>query len=163
MDTCSITKQRISAHLDGELPDTLSVEVSAHLARCPACAAYRDELIALDRLLDDAPAIVVDDTFTAGVLARVREREGRHGRADAGRGLWVALPRWAVAAIIIFAISVGSGLALLNGPDIGPPPAVADSAVVSSQFGLDAFDALSGDTIVGAYLQVTGSGGGDGS
>ena len=79
------------------------------------------------------------------------------------RALSRPLPRWAVAAVLIIAIGLGSGLALVTGPGSDVAPITDQAFVVSRQFGLDVFDDLSGEMIGGAYVKITGQGDGDGS
>ena len=74
MDACGFTRRKLSAYLDGELPETLAAQVRAHLARCEACAAHYDDLLGVDHLLDEVGAGEVDDGFTRAVLARLKAR-----------------------------------------------------------------------------------------
>ncbi len=161
MDTCEFTRRKLSAYLDGELPEAHAAEVRAHLALCDACAAYHDNLLAVDSLLDDVAAIPVDDRFTRDVLARLRTRRAQPVWIRLSRALASPLPRWAVAAVLIIAIGLGSGLALVAQPGAGLPTTADQAPIISRQFGLDVFDDLPGDTIGGAYLQVVGAVGGD--
>ena len=41
---CDVTRQRIGALLDGELPGVEALTLRAHIEICPACAQARDEL-----------------------------------------------------------------------------------------------------------------------
>lgn len=163
MDTCKSTRQQLSAYLDGELPAVVAADVRAHLARCEACAAHYDDLLGVDHLLDEVGAGEVDDGFTQAVLERLKARRSEPTRVRLARGLSRPFPRWAVAAVLIVAVGLGSGLALVTDPGFDAAPMTDGSQVMSRQFGLDVFSDLPGDTIGGAYVKIAGQGDGDGS
>ena len=154
MTTCKAVRQQISAYVDGELPEPQVFEVGAHLSRCGECAAYRDDLMALDGLLDAPARVRAGDDFTANVLSRVRKRENATDLARLASAVWRPMPGWAAAAAIALAVALGSGLAWMSAPDPVPPPQVADAGAVAEEFGLDAFRPLGEDSIGGAYVQV---------
>lgn len=154
MTTCRAVREQISAYIDGELPEARAAEVRAHLSRCDECAEYRDDFMALGGLLDVPATVRADKDFSAGVLARVHEREEESALARLRRAVWRPMPGWAAAAAIALAIGLGSGLAWVSGPDPAPPPRVADAGAISQEFGLDAFKPLAEDSVGGAYVQV---------
>lgn len=161
MDTCDEVRKHLSAYLDGELPDMPAATVKAHLKECKSCATYRDELLSVGQLLDlVAPAPVADD-FTTRVVAHVREKEP--ARVRLARLLGRPLPRLAVAAVLILAIGLGSGLALMGGAVPSPAPEDVLQTGVALEFGLEAFEPLPVDTVGGAYMELAWPGGGDGS
>ena len=75
MRTCEEYEALISALLDGALADEDREELMAHMAGCPACQAYLDDLVAIRTALSGlegkAPA-----GFTDRVMDQVR-RESR--------------------------------------------------------------------------------------
>jgi anti-sigma factor RsiW len=152
MATCKAVRELMSAYIDGELPESLATEVRSHLSHCAACAEYRDDLTALGGLLEVPATVRAGDDFTANVLARVREREDESALSRLRRAVWRPMPGWAAAAAIALAVTFGSGLARLTTPST--PPQIADTGAISREFGLDAFEPLSEDSIGGAYVQV---------
>jgi anti-sigma factor RsiW len=154
MITCERAKQEMSAYSDGELPEPLAAEVSAHLSGCGECAQYHDDLIALGALLDAPASIRASEDFTQNVLIRVLRREEESAFGRLGRAIWRPMPGWAAAAAIFLAIALGSGTAWLVQPASAPPARIAEAGGISNMLGLDAFEPLPADGIGGAYVQV---------
>ncbi len=161
MDNCKFTRRKLSAHIDGELPPSLAAEVDAHLARCPSCSAYRAELAAISGLLDEAATAPAADGFTAAVIARLKARKTEPMPLRLARRLLEPLPRWAVAAVLLVAIALGSGAAWITGPMPGAAPEGTAYTDAVQQLGLDVFDLLPAETVGGAYLRIAGSHGGE--
>lgn len=71
MRSCKEYETLISAFLDGELSGEERAETAAHLAACPACRRYFDDLAAIHDVLDreEAP---LPEGFAEAVMARVR-------------------------------------------------------------------------------------------
>lgn len=72
MENCIEYQERISALLDGALPELDRQKLLEHLAICPACQAYMDDQLAIQAALTaldaEAPA-----GFADTVMAQVRE------------------------------------------------------------------------------------------
>lgn len=147
---CKDVKKHLSAYLDGELSEQRARQVRRHLADCPECADQRDELSWVNRLLDEVPAVTVEDTFTAEVL----EESTESVLARLRRSLWRPVSRWAVAAALAIAIITGSGLAWHTEWSDPAPTRVAERTVVTEQFGLEAFDDRRENSVGGAYVEV---------
>ena len=65
---CDQSRDLLSARLDGEASDDELAVLDRHLASCPACATFADELVGVDRLTRLTPAEPVPD-LTAAVMA----------------------------------------------------------------------------------------------
>jgi hypothetical protein len=128
--SCTDTRRRLTAYLDGELDSDGGTLVRVHLRGCAACrqaasdeAALRDELRAL-------PALDPPPSLWAGVQARLAAAE----EAAASRPRWRrALARWApaaprlatgglVAAAAVTAVWWRTHRAGEPRPEIAPPP-----------------------------------------
>ena len=70
--SCEKYEPMISAFLDGELSEEERVDVAAHLAACPGCQRYFDDLVAIHDALEQEEVPVPED-FAESVMARVRE------------------------------------------------------------------------------------------
>jgi anti-sigma factor RsiW len=94
--SCSQAMADLSAALDGELPPDRSRPLEDHLAGCPACAAFRDRVLALRRQLRFEPLGAVPDVAPR-VLETVRaagadpHQGGVDNRTTAARR-WATLP-----------------------------------------------------------------------
>ena len=121
MKACKEFETRISALIDDELPAAERPEVMAHLAECPACKAYWEELLAVGEILREettpAPA-----GFSEAVMVRVREtRQERK---------LVAFPVWkSVAAIAACCTIAVLGVWMMDGTGGN---SMMDSAVSNS-------------------------------
>ncbi len=95
---CREVQERLSAWLDGELPDALGRSLAAHLEVCPQCRAEWQALQRLEDILADLLAPTPPD-MTARVLARLQRRR--------------AAPWWkslALAASLILGVFLGNVL-----------------------------------------------------
>lgn len=72
MIVCKEYEARISALIDDELTAEERIEVMEHLARCPVCKAYWDDLLAMRDILRTQEQSVPAG-FTDAVMARVRQ------------------------------------------------------------------------------------------
>ena len=73
MKTCEEYASLISDFLDGELSAEDRAEVAEHLASCPACQQYFDDLVAMHDAFDQIEEAPVPDGFAEQIMARVRE------------------------------------------------------------------------------------------
>ena len=78
-----IDVKKVSAYLDGELPDDERARIEKHLKECPACRAEADELTAVSNALDVLEGLEPDPYFAARAkrLATERNQRGWFGRA----------------------------------------------------------------------------------
>lgn len=56
-EACNRTRQYVSLHLDGQLSELEAMMMESHLARCPACRSFTDELEGLTRALRGADLV----------------------------------------------------------------------------------------------------------
>lgn len=89
MRSCKEFEPLISAFLDGELSEADRAETAAHLAACPACQKYYDDLVAIHDALEQMEEAPVPEGFAGTVMARVRAtpQEREESRV-------IVLPRW---------------------------------------------------------------------
>lgn len=71
MKSCGEYEELISAFLDGELSEAERAETAEHLASCPACQRYFDDLVAIHDALDQGE-VPVPEGFAGAVMDRVR-------------------------------------------------------------------------------------------
>jgi hypothetical protein len=101
--TCPQARNLFDAHLNRELSDDLSTEITAHCLRCPSC---RQELALLEvagqviRAEHDEPSLPED--FTDRLVACIRQQPAApipfHRRS---RVLWTAGPALAAACLLL--------------------------------------------------------------
>ncbi len=129
---CAAVRERLEAHVDGELVAPQAAALEAHLEICPACAAehalavgVRRELRALPEL--DAPPAVLREITRETERDRFR-RPARTVRRPSPFGM-----RWASAAAALFAaVALGAGLWRGRGIETPvPEPVAADPAAVA--------------------------------
>jgi predicted anti-sigma-YlaC factor YlaD len=106
-DACNRTRQHVSLRLDRQLSELEVAVMEHHLARCPACRSFADELEGVTEALREA------DLVEPPIRFEVPRRPARVGVARAGA---------AAAAAVLVAVALG-GVAGL-GPDA---PATDDS------------------------------------
>jgi anti-sigma factor RsiW len=151
---CWLTRRRLGARADGELPSRARARIDLHLARCPACAA---ELVRLSRLRAalavraPEPPEAVWDAFWPQVRARLAETARPEPVERRVWGPILAHPRLAfgsavaVAALALVAIltswqpitvpeapRVAEGPAPTSPPASGVLPVAAPAVVIQS-------------------------------
>ncbi len=101
MKNCEEYEALISAFLDGELSGEERAETAAHLAACPVCQQYFDDLVAIHDALD-REEVSLPEGFAGAVMARVRETPQEKPEKKV-----IAFPHWrrwaAMAACCAFA------------------------------------------------------------
>jgi anti-sigma factor RsiW len=95
-----LTDEQAQLHLEGLLPSDESPAVAAHLRACPACQALVLSFEALEQALSGLPADEPPADFTAGVMARIDERERAAARDRR------------VAFSVLAVVGMGAGMAL---------------------------------------------------
>jgi hypothetical protein len=105
-------RERLSAYLDGELPERERAEVAAHLAACAACSAFLAGLRAADEAAAALPVEAPDGYFD-DFARRVAQR------LDAARTR--RLPAWTWAAAAALLLAVVTPLTLRSAREIGRP------------------------------------------
>ena len=98
--TCDEVRESLSAYLDGELEDSLTEHIGAHLETCGDCVEDLEELSRLSRLLAPARRCTTPEGLWARIAAHVSATSAQPGRRPstatveasrlAGRWRWVA-------------------------------------------------------------------------
>ena len=100
-EVCNRTRMQASLRLDSELSELEEALMAAHLARCPACRSFTDDLGTLTDTLRTTPLVEPSTQF------EVPRRRLRFGVAQAGT---------AAAATITAAIALGGFVGLNPAP-----------------------------------------------
>ena len=102
MTHCDEYQALISPWLDGALPEEEADALREHLAVCPDCQRYYDDLMAIRDNFPSVEETAVPEGFADGVMAAVRADKAAHRRRRRRRMLPVA----ACAAVVLL---LGSG------------------------------------------------------
>jgi hypothetical protein len=124
----AVVRERLSALLDGELPDAERARVERHLSSCAACRAELEELRRTVELLRGLPSVDVPPELTRRWIEGVRADAAGGGR---GFGRWLSglgMPLAAAAAGLAVVAVVQDVEIQLVWPRRGAPPAVEVAA-----------------------------------
>ncbi|MGY1771649.1 zf-HC2 domain-containing protein [Blastococcus sp. SYSU D00813] len=116
---CPGFREAASARLDGESPGMPVEELDAHLAGCPACAAWADSAAVVTRRARLAPAPPVPDLTAAVLSALPRQLPGAAAAARAGlvtAGLRLALLAVGAAQALLAWPALVTGTAAMSAP-----------------------------------------------
>lgn len=115
-------EEKLSAFLDGELPEAEAREIEEALARDPALQGELDALMQADALALDAFADMLDTPVPAALAAAVRDAPetpvANVSAQPAGRG-------WLAAAAVVLALGLGGAGGYMAGLSQGTPVAAA--------------------------------------
>lgn len=128
MKSCGEYEALISAFLDGELSEAERTETAEHLASCPACQRYFDDLVAIHDALDQGE-VPAPEGFAGAVMDRVRTtpQEKREKKTIPFPG-W---KRWAAAAACCVLAALGLWAFQARGGNVkgaGPSVRMAQNA-----------------------------------
>ncbi|RBY86978.1 zf-HC2 domain-containing protein [Blastococcus sp. TF02A-26] len=104
---CPAFREAASARLDGESPAVPGAELDAHLAACPACAAWVADAATVTRRARLAPAPPVPDLTVAVLTSLPRRLPG---------GAAAARARLVTSVLRLALLAVGAAQALLAWP-----------------------------------------------
>lgn len=129
-EACIAFRGRLSAYLDGMLPDEIREAADAHAAVCEACRRRADTLEAaesnLARIIDDEASAPLPPGFTGAILARTVHESAPHDRRFAGpAGLAPWLGWIAAAAMLVFTVTARN----VDRPDAPRPGEAAGTPV----------------------------------
>jgi anti-sigma factor RsiW len=97
---------QVDAYLDGELAETDTVELEAHLAGCASCGRFRDDRLALRAALAaQLPRFSASDVLQARVRAALREASAP---SRARRPAPPTVRRWLALAASLAIVAAGS-------------------------------------------------------
>jgi len=100
---CEDVTTRIQDYLDRALPKGEAAVLAEHLRQCPNCRAELDAYLAVERILQDEPFLVVPQGFADRVMVRLGTAS--QPRASVGREYrWIGA---ACAAAVILAAAAG--------------------------------------------------------
>ena len=149
MTVCKEYEARISALIDDELTDADRLEVMEHLAVCPACKAFWEDLLAMrDALREEVPAPA---GFADAVMSRVRETAQEAAAAEKKTVRFPGWKRFAGLAACCAVVALGVWLADSMQPEsmtmssarnsyAAPEMAGADDCVPGNEADLDVAD-----------------------
>jgi len=154
---CKTTSQRLSAYLDGELPQAGAAAVEEHLRECPHCAADLAGLRALSHALEGLEGAAVP----SGFAARVRRAAGAE-RASCRPVVLFGTPRtlnrvlMRVAAGLVAVAGLWVGMSVGGSAFAGREQTSPDAAEVAEQSEFDlqveSLSAAPPGSIAEAYL-----------
>ena len=90
--------ERLSALIDGELPEGERAQVEAHVRECAACARHLEELRAVGGWATETPAATAPPGYFESLPHRVTERLRAERRAERHAPLRLPAWTWALAA-----------------------------------------------------------------
>lgn len=115
MESCIEYQERISALLDGQLPEQERQTLLAHLAACPACQAYWDDQLAIQAALTSLEA-TAPAGFADTVMARVARTAQNSPADEKPTKKVIPFPRWrrwatvaACCALVLLGARMGFG------------------------------------------------------
>jgi hypothetical protein len=123
-----MTCDHLREHFDPS--DVATADVAQHLARCPDCRAYADELRQLSALLAEwgFDRVPVPEDFESRLRRRLAERSAR----SSGRRVLALMPRLAMAAAVVVAIAIGiRSFRTSQAPSLLSPPSPVSESVSS--------------------------------
>lgn len=77
MNTCKEYTALLDPYVDGELSSPDMVRVQAHLAQCPACRSYVDDVFAIRAAFPDVEDTLVPDGFAERVMTTIQAKAVR--------------------------------------------------------------------------------------
>jgi len=156
---CKKTLERLSAYLDGELPQAGAAAVREHLQECPRCAARLDELRSLGRALEALEGAAVPPDFAARVRQAAEAR--REPIVLSGYRRVQALQRTLMRVAAVFMAVAGLWVGMSAGGAVsargGQIPAGVETAQ-ESEFDLQlaSLSAAPPGSVAEAYLAFVG-------
>src|SRR3954465_4176147 len=122
----------ISARLDAPLPPDQNRALLAHLATCPNCRAFAEQMSAMSQGFRTLPMLPASPTVTRQVRERINQPQS--GLARFGRwmfaGQWGAMPAVATALVLVAAVAFSI---ILTGDNGSEPNIQAAAATETAQ------------------------------
>lgn len=133
---CHELQTAISAEPNSTNPDVLE-----HLQSCSACATYRDQMQAMDRLIYKALVVSVEESTLSGTNPRTPSKQS-----------WVA--RWQIAASLVASVLIGTSIWVASTRESFAEQIVAHTDHES--FAMVHTDARVGDDVLARILEESG-------
>ncbi len=147
---CSKIKRRISAYIDGEVPEHERNLISEHLQQCEECAVELAALSAATDALNEIKGIEVPPFFMTRLRQNIREQtETVSIRQKIKRLVFSAVTAFAVIASVL--VGNQAGKILYSSIARTHEPAVAETGDV---FGLGAFEEFPDGSLSDIYYEL---------
>ena len=146
---CTEVRDRLSACLDGELPEAENQETAEHLRVCAACNAALEQMRKADSLLDADVPPPVPHGFADRVMVAAKAKERRPTSMPVP--LWRALLR--IAAAVLIGLGIGGWMASDLWRDSEAPTAT-DQTDVAEAYNLDALADAPDGSLADSYLSL---------
>lgn len=146
---CKEFRSRLSACLDGELPETATQEIEEHLRVCAGCNAALDQLRKADSLLDADVPPPVPHGFADRVMSAANAGEPKPTPATVP--LWPSLLR--IAAAVLIGLGFGGWMASDLWRDSEAPTATTQ-ADVTEAYNIDALADAPNGSLAASYLSL---------
>jgi len=151
---------RLSEYLDGELDQSTSVDLEAHLANCAECSATLEQLRAVAKRAAALEDRLPQSDLWSGISSRIKQADqGREQvvdigkKAGPGRRISFTVPQLLAAAIALMAVSTVSVWLVVSSDRDGSSNAIAESTLENqSAVQLAAFDDPDYDAAVAALI-----------
>ncbi|MDY3281604.1 anti-sigma factor family protein [Dysosmobacter sp.] len=144
MKYCEDYAALLDAYFDGECTPEEAERVRAHIAGCPGCRAYLNELALLRDAFPDEEDTEVPEGFADGVMAAIRADAAPQKRP----GRWKRLvPMAACLALIVLAVNQLPPMTGGNSSSTAAAPAAAPAAAAATD------SAAAGTDIAEAYAE----------
>lgn len=118
---CSEVRERMSAHMDGELDETSSIRLLRHLERCGECRALLGELSQVDHWVRGLPILEASPAFSRELTVRGRQRHGFGGERSSKPSILATLLELLGYLSRLMERQKGPGTHLLDEFDDFPP------------------------------------------
>lgn len=150
---CSGIKRKLSAYLDGEMPEQEKITISEHLQQCKDCSVELAALSAVKEALNDIEGIEVPPYFMTRLRQNIREQvKPTSIRQKVRRLVFTGATAFAVVASLFLGNQAGK--ILYSSINRTLEPAVAET---SNGFGLGAFEEFPDGSLSDIYNElVTG-------
>lgn len=120
-------EEKLSAFLDGELPEDEAREIEAALAADPALQAELEALMAADAMAQEAFGEMLDEPVPAALAAVIRDAPEA---APANVSAPPSSRGWLAAAAVVLALGIGGAGGYMTGLSQGTPVAAAPGWLV---------------------------------
>ena len=147
---CRTVQRKLSAFLDGEVPEKMTSQITEHLSGCPACREEAASLSAVWKGLEEMREIDPSPYFWTRLNARIAQAERRRFSPDR---VWRMLSRTLVPVTGVTAAVIGLwiGGALY---DVYQPDRTDEWDQVASALYLDTLDDFPAQSIGSAYMEL---------
>jgi predicted anti-sigma-YlaC factor YlaD len=123
--------QKLSAFLDGELPEEECRGISEHLSLCEDCRREAERLTDVLSVLEETQELEPSPWFLTDLKRRIREERAEEGSRlpilERVKRLWIPLVPLGATALLVLSLFIGNVI----GKVIYPPTAYASASTTS--------------------------------